>query len=169
MEQVKKGTKRLARGPDPVLPAAVRDARDSSLLIDAQGRLWRTSRYGYRCPPYRAESPRGRGDRSLMVHRRGHGGGVAAHSIVYAARVGPVPRGQRVDHLNGDRADNRPSNLTLVPATKLSAGNAAAIRRRYAEGETQTALARAFGVSQPTISAIVTRRIWKGPRAQRGV
>jgi len=141
----------------------VRDPHDPSLLIDPEGRIWRTMRYGKRCEPYRAESPRGAGDGSLMVHR-GKGGGVSAHWLVYQVLIGPVPQGSRVGHRNGNRADNHPENLVLGSASKLSFAAARAIRRRRAAGESQAALGRAFGVSQPTIWAIVTGRTWKDAR-----
>jgi hypothetical protein len=35
--------------------------------------------------------------------------------LVWKTFVGPVPEGQKVSHLNGDRTDNRLVNLCLVP------------------------------------------------------
>lgn len=37
-----------------------------------------------------------------------------AHRIVYQMMVGEIPDGHVIDHINGDRSDNRPSNLRAV-------------------------------------------------------
>jgi hypothetical protein len=51
-----------------------------------------------------------------------------------------------------------------APSTrKLSFGTAEEIRRRHWSGETAAALARAFGVTHPTIRAILTREIYSRP------
>jgi DNA invertase Pin-like site-specific DNA recombinase len=47
------------------------------------------------------------------------------------------------------------------PGAKLTEAQVAAIRLRLAAGtETHRAIAQAFGVSRPTITAIHTRRLW---------
>lgn len=38
-----------------------------------------------------------------------------AHRLIYEAAAGPIPEGWQIDHLNGDRQDNRISNLEPVP------------------------------------------------------
>lgn len=45
-------------------------------------------------------------------------------------------------------------------AARLTDDTVRSIRARYAGGETQTALATAFGVSQPLVSQIIRRKIW---------
>ncbi len=46
-------------------------------------------------------------------------------------------------------------------AAKLTAGDAAEIRRRYATGERQRPLAREFGISQAVVSKITRGELWK--------
>lgn len=60
---------------------------------------------------------------------------------VYSGKV-VVPRGER------------------HPKTTLTTRQVKAIRRRYANGETQVALAAKFGVTQQSVSDIVRRRVW---------
>lgn len=47
------------------------------------------------------------------------------------------------------------------PAAKLTDAKVRDIRRRAAAGETQRALAREYGVTQPAIMQVVRRRTWK--------
>lgn len=49
----------------------------------------------------------------------------------------------------------------LGHAQKLTATDVVAIRSRHALGETETALATTFGVSQPMIGYIVRREVWR--------
>ena len=37
-----------------------------------------------------------------------------AHRLIWEHVHGPIPAGMSIDHINGDRADNRISNLRLV-------------------------------------------------------
>lgn len=43
---------------------------------------------------------------------------VGVHRLVYDAFIGPIPSGFVVHHVNGDRTDNRLSNLMLVSHTE---------------------------------------------------
>jgi hypothetical protein len=66
----------------------------------------------------------------------------------------------------GDRHYSRtsPEKLTRGErywSAKLTAEKVSTIRRRAAAGETQRSLAAEFGMSQPTISEIVRRVIWR--------
>jgi hypothetical protein len=40
---------------------------------------------------------------------------VYLHRLIWEELVGPIPAGMQVDHINGNKTDNRLSNLRLVP------------------------------------------------------
>lgn len=101
------------------------------------------------------------------------------HQLVLEAFVGPRPENCEVRHLDGDPSNNRLDNLawgtkaenqadkirhgtilygTANPASKLTEADVLAIR---ASNKRQVDLARIYGVSQPIISAIRLRKIWK--------
>lgn len=105
--------------------------------------------------------------------------------LVADAFLGPSP-GKEYDvlHLDGDWGNSRPQNLrwerkeVVRPLVNrhlqgenstsaiLTAEKVAEIRRRSAAGERRVRLAEEFGVSAPTISAIVMGRIWKDTAPQ---
>lgn len=101
------------------------------------------------------------------------------HQLVLEAFVGPRPENCEVRHLDGDPSNNRLDNLawgtkaenqadkikhgtilrgTANPASKLTEADVLAIR---ASSKRQVDLAEIYGVSQPIISAIRLRKIWK--------
>ena len=101
------------------------------------------------------------------------------HKLVLSSFRGARPEGMVCRHLNGNAHDNRLLNLCWgtpkenmedeirhgtaaclrkgerAVAAKLSNADVAMIRKKYLEGETQTALANQFGVTQRHISDIV--------------
>jgi len=104
------------------------------------------------------------------------------HQLVLEAFVGPAEPGQEARHLNGIRSDNRLVNLAWGTSAENEAdkirygtsghgaGNSQAkltveqvreIRRRYADGgESQYALAAAYGVRQSAVSRLVNGKRW---------
>ncbi|MFA7295812.1 MAG: HNH endonuclease [Dehalococcoidia bacterium] len=68
----------------------------------------------------------------------------------------------------GGRFADRRKRLTAVdvcgernPRARLTRSAAAAIRERYAAGESYAALARTFGVAKPTIGNVVRGETWR--------
>lgn len=110
------------------------------------------------------------------------------HRVVWEAAHGPIPPGMTINHLNGNRLDNRLVNLECVSqadnnkharevlghdpgggkrsrgeghwASRLTEGDVTEIRRRAGEGESCTALAAEFGITKSTAARIVRREMW---------
>lgn len=107
-----------------------------------------------------------------------------AHRLIWRVHRGQIPLDFEVNHVSGRHqtdADNALANLELLtPAenrahardvlrrfkgernsqARLSAADVASIRERLAGGESQTDVARAYGVSAPTVSRISTGARW---------
>lgn len=87
----------------------------------------------------------------------------------FVGHVGLRPTDEHsIDRIDNDR-DYEPGNVRWATATeqarnsrvaKLTTEDVDDIRRRYASGETQTAIARSVGVSQARISKIVRHEAW---------
>lgn len=121
----------------------------------------------------------------LMVFLSGRGLPSArkVHRLVLEAFVGPRPEGQEGCHGPGGKTDNRLMNLYWGShhvnmgadrvrdgtsnqgeqhgMAKLTTADVVEIRRRVEAGETQTAVARDFGVASSRISTIVNRKAWR--------
>jgi hypothetical protein len=110
------------------------------------------------------------------------------HRLVLAAFVGPA-EGREVNHKNGNKLDNRLTNLEYVTSSenkrhawnaglyqrqhptrargerantaKLTADQVRQIRRQAAAGKSQSELARQLGVTETNIRYIVTRATWR--------
>jgi hypothetical protein len=85
------------------------------VTVDAEGRVHRVRRYGRPCAPYLAARPNLDGYLVVPLALAGRRVRLLAHRLVYEARIGPIPEGHLVRQRNGDRADNRPENLVVVP------------------------------------------------------
>ena len=86
-----------------------------TFVVDPDGRVWRTRHYGKPCAPSRADGLQADGYRSVYLRIGGRRVRVLAHRLVYEALVGRIPDGHLVRQRNGNRSDNRPSNLVAVP------------------------------------------------------
>lgn len=119
------------------------------------------------------------------LHKSGYGLGsktngkaVRAHRAAWITANGPIPDGLWVLHHCDQRDCVNPEHLflgTLLDnnadrdrkgrnASKLTAEQVVAIRRRRAAGETQQSIADDFGVSRPLISMIASGKVWRTER-----
>lgn len=115
---------------------------------------------------------------------RGKRSSVRVHSLVLKAFRGEPEPGQEACHANGDRADNRLSNLRwdthqaniadsiaagtfvyrrgeLNGRAKLSPDDVAAIHRLRRAGQSQSSVAKRFGVTKTTIRLIEQGKVWR--------
>ena len=105
-----------------------------------------------------------------------------AHRVAHELWKGPIPKGMYVLHTCRNKCVNpehlevgtsKKNNLDdkirdgslLVgernPSVKYTPDTVRAIRQRYANGETQTSIARSIGIRQGHISDICLRKVWK--------
>lgn len=98
------------------------------------------------------------------------------HVLVAEAFIGDRREGMELDHMNGNKYDNRAANLQYV-SRSVNMGRAAAqgkykkrdlspddvreIRRLHGEKFGTTKIAKRFGISAPSVCDIVSLRTWK--------
>lgn len=91
------------------------------------------------------------------------------HRIIWIAAHGIPDAEYQIDHINGNKEDNRLQNLQLVTGRDntarsccaLTFADAEEIRKLHREGHSRRNLAETYGVSQTTIRRIVTFQRYK--------
>jgi hypothetical protein len=119
----------------------------------------------------------------VNLQQNGRMQGIQVHRAVAAAFLGPCPAGKEVNHIDGNPANAALTNLEYVTSSenrlhsyrvlgrqpcrgaaqgsaKLSEEQVLEIVKRHKGGEQQITLAAHFGVTPPTINAIVVGRKW---------
>lgn len=121
----------------------------------------------------------------IFLSRNGKVRYIPVHRLVGEAFLGPLPPGLMTRHGPGGKLDNRLMNLCYGtnsenqidrardgnpntgfsgeahPAAKLTDAIVAECRRRHAAGETQSALAREFGVTFQAMHLAVRGKNWR--------
>jgi len=169
--------------------------RSGELEIDESGRVWRLKKRTYDrwtggvkttpCTRVRAEMSN-KHYLQVRMMRDGNRLYAAAHRLVWLHFRGPIPLGLTVNHKNGVKTDNLPTNLELAtyseqrihavrqlgaqhwdcagehnPKAQVTAEQISAIRSRRASGEQAKAIAASLGLTAKMVSAICRRRTWK--------
>ena len=104
------------------------------LSVDDEGRVWRHRIWNHggwlEVAPRRAENISGKGYLRVSLHVPDVGLVQAmAHRLVYVCKVGPIPEGLQINHIDLDKQNNRPLNLETVTGSEN-------IRHSYAHGRT---------------------------------
>lgn len=156
--------------------------------IDDEGRIWRLlDRKGRALAKnprpmvgQRAERLSQGGYLRVFVRVDGISYVACAHRVVYRFFNGPIADGKTINHINGKKADNRPSNLEQATMREqaiharyvlgsrvldcygerhhhasVSDADVTEIRRRRAAGEVLTSIARDYNIAFQTVSKIV--------------
>ena len=160
--------------------------------VSDQGRVKRTAHVGIwakRPPKPLAARPKYDGYVTYHLCRDDIRKDRSAHRLVWEAFNGPIPAGLEINHLNGNKADNRLCNLEVCTrsqnlrhsfrvlkrpapnnpnlgskngAAKLTEADIPVIFDLYELGEwTQKEIGKKFGVSQRMISLILRREKWQ--------
>lgn len=123
------------------------------------------------------------GYHTLSLGRNKHLRSARVHNLVADAFLGPRPAGMEVNHIDGDKLNNRVENLEYCSRTanqrhavslglapfgerhgmsKITAADVADIRRRASVGERPFQIAKLYPtISRGTVENIVARRTWR--------
>lgn len=88
--------------------------------------------------------------------------------IIWIAANGAIPYGMQIDHINGDREDDRLCNLRLVSRSEnimlsmatLTYSQAEEIRRKYTEGNSIRKLAKEYSVEKTVIWRVINNKTY---------
>ncbi len=99
----------------------------------------------------------------VIEHGRGPIGGVVRHGCDNPSCVRPehLEEGTLLDNNRDAAHRGRTARGEKNGAAKLNEARVKEIRQRFVGGESQGKLAREFGVTQPLVSDIVNRKMWK--------
>ena len=168
---------------------------DGELKIDEQGRIWRIAKRGWdrwnkrvrlnKCAKVRAEHPTPQGYLQIRVMFNGHRIYLQASRLVYFHFFGHIPLGMTINHKNGVKPDNKPSNLELMDyrqqaiharhvlkvgrldqngeknaMAKLTRWDVVKIRSRRLNGESLRSIASDYNVGFKAVSKIARGDRW---------
>ncbi|HLF13216.1 MAG TPA: HNH endonuclease signature motif containing protein [Gammaproteobacteria bacterium] len=172
--------------------------QSGELEIDSEGRIWRLMKRTYdrwtggtrvvRCKRVRAENALGKSNDYLQVRamidgKRHH---AMAARLVWLHFKGPIPQGITVNHEDGMKPNNRPSNLELAtyseqrhhaikqlgarhadvrgsrnPKAQTTEAAVMTMRQKRAAGARVKDIAASVGMRPGAVSAIVCGTNWK--------
>ena len=104
-------------------------------------------------------------------------GGIHLSHIIWVGANGAIPYGMQIDHINGDRDDDRLCNLRLVSRSEnimlstatLTYSQAEEIRRKYTEGNSICKLAKEYSVEKTVIWRVINNKTYTKPIDTSGV
>jgi hypothetical protein len=149
------------------MDVALRMVREGVLEVRPDGTIWKLRNLN-RMPfsvPRRVETRAKNGYLLVKVHADSRQHLVAAHRLAWTVLRGPIPDGMQPNHMDGDKANNSPSNLELVTRsenirhayrtgllvkTNVSAELAREARALRGQGLSFSAIGKRLGVSQTT-------------------
>jgi hypothetical protein len=109
----------------------------------------------------------GRNRKGYGVTADRRGGCALAHRVYYEEAKGPIPEGLQIDHLCCLPACVNPDHLEAVtPAQNVRRGRKTKLTPEQVDeirgsAETQTVLARRYGITQPHVSRIKQGQTWR--------